>query len=192
MLLNLLRRIDDRSFRQQAEFLNVPVSQNVNGIMDNSIKALLISVLIAWAEYGRAQPHTDGKLNRLAVIGSGMGGATAAWLIHNTTGCKVDVFEASDIVGGRLKETTIDGRVVELGGSIGIEANQYFVETTELLGLKRREQPSSSAGIWDGDEFVFKSSDSMLAKFLRCALSHFRAIPRCQQILLPRRPIAEV
>eukprot|EP00892_Ulva_mutabilis_P009246 jgi/Ulvmu1/6694/UM030_0025.1 len=133
----------------------------------------LLGLLLAWAHAGTAHPQTDRKLKRLAVIGSGMGGATAAWLVHNATGCEVTVYEASDVVGGRLKETTIDGRVVELGGSIGIEANQYFVQTTDLLGLNRTPQPSTSAGIWNGHEFVFKSSDSIFTKFLRYGLSSF-------------------
>lgn len=130
---------------------------------------LLMILLLQWCGFIYAEEEPEFKLKRLAVIGSGMGGATAAWLIQNATGCDVTVFEASDIVGGRLKETTIDGRVVELGGSIGIEANRYFVETLELLGLERTAEPSSSAGIWDGKKFVFKSSDSMLTKFWRFA-----------------------
>lgn len=133
-----------------------------------SVRALIIGLLLHCCRQVAAEPH--GKLKRLAVIGSGMGGATAAWLLHNMTGCDVTVFEATDAVGGRLKETTIDDRVVELGGSIGIEANRYFVEATDMLGLNRREQPDMSAGIWDGHKFVFKSSDSMISKFLRYAL----------------------
>lgn len=131
---------------------------------------ILLGLLSSLCVHVYAQLHGESKLKRLAVIGSGMGGATAAWLIHNATGCHVTVFEASDIVGGRLKETVIDERVVELGGSIGIEANRYFVETTDRLRLTRRSQPPSSVGIWDGKEFIFRSSDSLLSKFFRCVI----------------------
>jgi hypothetical protein len=104
----------------------------------------------------------------VAVIGSGMAGATSAWLIHNHTGASVTVYEAEDIVGGRLKETEIDGKLVELGGSIGIAANRYFVETTDLLHLERVTQNSTSFGIFDGDRFVVSSDTSLIQKAWRC------------------------
>jgi hypothetical protein len=109
------------------------------------------------------------KRPRVAVIGSGVGGATAAYLIHNVTGISVTVLDANDVVGGRLLETVIDGRVSELGGSIGILANRYFVEFADLLGLQRVTQQESSAGIWNGERFVLRSDDSLWKKFKRCA-----------------------
>lgn len=66
-----------------------------------------------------------------------------------------------------MHEATLkDGRLVELGGSIGIAANRYFVHFSDMLGLKR-VPPATSAktvGIWDGTKFVVVINGSLWSK----------------------------
>lgn len=115
---------------------------------------------------------------RVAIIGGGMSGATAAYALSQISkDIDITVFEAGDTPGGRLQEAVLDtGTTVELGGSIGIPANRYFVQFTDLLGLKR-VQPGlkgASIGAWDGERFrivVRKSLWSKLGVIHRCACS---------------------
>jgi hypothetical protein len=72
---------------------------------------------------------------RIAIVGSGMAGASTAWRLSQDTLLEVEitVFEADDRIGGRLEETTVRGpfepgvteKLVELGGTMGIEANRF-------------------------------------------------------------------
>jgi hypothetical protein len=124
---------------------------------------------------GDLAKEAQGKPPKVAIIGGGVGGAVAAYMLSNSTSAHIVLFEATNHVGGRMHEATLqDGTVVELGGSIGIAANRYFVHFSDMLGLKR-VPPMSSAetvGIWDGTKFVVVMNGSLwskLALLARCA-----------------------
>ena len=78
---------------------------------------------------------TERRTPRIAIVGSGMAGASTAWRLAHDTEMKVDitVFEADDRIGGRLDEVIVHGqfeegvteKLVELGGTMGIEANRF-------------------------------------------------------------------
>jgi NAD(P)-binding Rossmann-like domain len=113
----------------------------------------------------------------VAIIGGGIAGASAAYTLRQGTAANITLFEAAAELGGRTREATLsDGRVVELGGSIGIAANEHLVHFTDLLGLKR-VQPildESSVGIWDGSRFLYQSDGGLCSKLVglaRCAPS---------------------
>lgn len=98
---------------------------------------------------------------RVAIIGGGIGGAsTSHFLTELLNGSlEIDLYEAKTI-GGRLATVKVDGDEVEAGGSIIHTKNLYMRRFVELLGLE--ESPPSASdetyGIWNGDEFVYKSS----------------------------------
>ncbi len=52
---------------------------------------------------------------RIAVIGAGPAGLTAAYQLAKADGVEVDVFEASDSVGGMAKTISLWGQLVDLG-----------------------------------------------------------------------------
>lgn len=78
---------------------------------------------------------TERKAKRIAIVGSGMAGASTAWRLAQDTKIKMDitVFEADDRIGGRLDEVTVHGqfepgvteKLIELGGTMGIDANRF-------------------------------------------------------------------
>lgn len=81
----------------------------------------------------RPTPTFSKPTPRIAIIGSGMAGASVAWrLAHDTDQVDITVFEADDRIGGRLDEVTVHGKfeagvkekLIELGGTMGIEANR--------------------------------------------------------------------
>jgi predicted NAD/FAD-binding protein len=117
-------------------------------------------------------------LPKVAIIGAGIGGAVAAYHLSNSTDAEISVFEASGRIGGRLMEVEIDGRKRELGGSIGIAANKYFVEMTDMLGLLRIPQrQDSGVGFWNGTAFEFAMDGSMTSK-LKALLRYCSPRPR--------------
>ena len=70
-----------------------------------------------------------------AIIGAGIGGASAAHFIRKKFGpsCHISIFEPGQ-VGGRLATTTMAGKEYETGGSIIHSANQLMSELVDESG----------------------------------------------------------
>ena len=47
---------------------------------------------------------------------------------------EIDVYEKSNRIGGRIKNTIFDGNAIELGASIMISKNRYMSEFADFLG----------------------------------------------------------
>ena len=79
----------------------------------------------------KAEEEEKASIN-IAIIGSGIGGSASAYFARKLFGPRaiIDVYEASDHVGGRLGVVEIAGRLYEAGGSVIHPKNmymQYFV-----------------------------------------------------------------
>lgn len=112
---------------------------------------------------------------RYAVIGSGIGGASAAYFVkeslHHAT---VDVYERSDILGGRLHHVVMDGNEFEAGGSVMHKENMYARKFAKVLNLTTTATAYSSNlwSIFDGSKLTFESS-SWKAVNMAKLYSHF-------------------
>ncbi|XP_011301154.1 prenylcysteine oxidase [Fopius arisanus] len=98
---------------------------------------------------------------KVAIIGGGIGGASAAHFISELFENFVDIelFEA-DKIGGRLATVTLQNNQYEAGGSIIHDRNQLMKRFSKLLGLEPRPNSGSELyGIWNGDEFIFQESN---------------------------------
>ena len=90
---------------------------------------------LAWCLAAASCQSTERRTPRIAIVGSGMAGASTAWRLAQYTDLQADitVFEADHRIGGRLDEVTVHGqfeegvtqKLIELGGTMGIEANRY-------------------------------------------------------------------
>ncbi|OAX43623.1 FAD/NAD(P)-binding domain-containing protein [Rhizopogon vinicolor AM-OR11-026] len=102
---------------------------------------------------------------RIAIIGAGAGGSSAAFWISKAKerygiNVEIDVYERSDYVGGRTtviypyNDTTLTP--LELGGSIFVDANKNLMRASKEfnLTLTAFEDEDSDTGIWDGEKFV--------------------------------------
>ncbi|KAJ4341653.1 hypothetical protein N0V87_001668 [Didymella glomerata] len=114
--------------------------------------------------------HTAPTTKRVAIIGAGAGGSSAAYHLAQyaaslSTPTNITVFERNSYVGGRT--TTVDAWSdptvpIELGGSIFVSVNHILVNATRDFNLSVASQEDSLAtrlelpdlGIWDGTQFV--------------------------------------
>ena len=73
---------------------------------------------------------------KVAVIGTGIGGSSAAYFIHKSLGedTTIDVFEKADKVGGRMAVVEMDGEAFEAGASIVHDSNKYIKEFCDMGG----------------------------------------------------------
>lgn len=99
---------------------------------------------------------------KIGVIGGGIGGTGAAYFLRQLfgrDGIKVDLYE-QEAVGGRLATVNIDGLEYEIGGSVIHPKNHYVVELMKDLGLEQRKLHESTFGVYDGDRFLFRETNS--------------------------------
>ena len=85
-------------------------------------------------------------VGRIAIIGAGIAGLAAAWQIHrDSPTTRVDVFEATDRIGGKL--LTIEGELsaLDMGAEAFIARRQDMLDLVEELGLSDRLVYSSLA-----------------------------------------------
>ncbi|CAH8605943.1 unnamed protein product [Dicrocoelium dendriticum] len=74
---------------------------------------------------------------RVAIIGAGMGGATAAYYLRQLFGSEVviTVFEQTGRIGGRIKSANFAGQLIETGASIYHTSNQYMTSFAKKFDL---------------------------------------------------------
>lgn len=105
---------------------------------------------------------------RVAIIGGGIGGASASHflteLLNNTV--DIDLYEAQTI-GGRLATVKIDNKEFEAGGSIIHPKNKYMQKFVKLVGLEHNLLGNENIGIWDGDQFLYKDSRYYIVSLAR-------------------------
>ncbi|THD27363.1 Prenylcysteine oxidase [Fasciola hepatica] len=108
-----------------------------------------------------------------AIVGGGMGGATAAHFLREQFGsqCSITLFEQSGRIGGRMRSATFAGRLVETGASIFHSKNRYMHQFANDFGLTLGPlvKPDDRFAFYDGSgKCAFSTfSGSRLSVFFR-------------------------
>ncbi|MDZ7747026.1 MAG: NAD(P)-binding protein [Halobacteriales archaeon] len=93
----------------------------------------------------------------IAVVGAGIAGASLAWFLRERLGdqSRIDVYEATDRIGGRLRSVSVGGARFEAGGKYLHERNRCIGGFIERFDLDREpvSRDTSRTGVWDGVEF---------------------------------------
>ncbi|TBU28194.1 FAD/NAD(P)-binding domain-containing protein [Dichomitus squalens] len=112
-------------------------------------------------------PETQTIPNRVAIIGAGAAGSSAAFWVAKAKeryglDVEIDVYDKNTYIGGRsttvhpYDDPTLEPH--ELGASIFIKANKNMWRAVDEFGLERvgfsGEDEDDVMGIWDGHEFV--------------------------------------
>ncbi|KAF9229709.1 FAD/NAD(P)-binding domain-containing protein [Gyrodon lividus] len=122
-----------------------------------------------------AEQQAAAATPRIAVIGAGAGGSSAAFWIskakqRSNIDVEVDVYERAFYIGGR--STTVypynDSTYapIELGASIFVDANKNLMRASKEFNLSLSDFTNEFAdtGIWDGSKFVLVMDNSSYAK----------------------------
>ncbi|KAF8634484.1 hypothetical protein AX15_000922 [Amanita polypyramis BW_CC] len=116
---------------------------------------------------------TVSRATRIAIIGAGAGGTSAAFWLSKAKerlglDIEVDIYEQSSYVGGRSTVVYPYGNTslppLELGASIFVKANKNLWRATEEFNLTRCgfQGESDEVGIWDGENIVISFGNSWL------------------------------
>nr|CAD7586280.1 unnamed protein product [Timema genevievae] len=109
------------------------------------------------------------KVPKIAIIGGGIGGTSAAFFIHDlfgSNGAQIDLYE-SNRIGGRLAMIEVNNQKYEAGGSILHPRNKYMEDFVKLFGLKKRINDNFRYGMYDGEEFVFTESQWEIMNYIK-------------------------
>eukprot|EP00898_Chlorokybus_atmophyticus_P007516 jgi/Chlat1/7766/Chrsp66S07228 len=154
----------------------------------------MLSLIAILQNAQAAVPQCTSSLDssaRVAVIGSGIGGSSAAFFVREALGNKaaIDVYEASETVGGRVASVNFAAEIFEAGASIIHQRNEYMKRFSKLLGLQEGvpQGVAGQVGIWDGNSFVYQDSGwgwwDALRLWWRYGNSLFRVGSATQQTL---------
>ncbi|KAI0946772.1 hypothetical protein AcW1_010141 [Taiwanofungus camphoratus] len=122
---------------------------------------------------GNASVDNASAANRIAIIGAGAGGSSAAFWISKAKerfglDVEVDVFERNNYIGGRstvvFPYDNPEFEPVELGASIFVNINKNLWRATEEFGLERINfgDDDNVMGLWDGSEILLTTGGGSL------------------------------
>lgn len=119
-----------------------------------------LAVLVAACAAGLA--HGEHAPPRVAIVGSGISGASAAYFLAQTRpNAEVVVFERDSEVGGRSRTSSWRGGVLIDEGATSVSTlNTYLVGWMREFNISRTSPPRRELGIWDGRAFRFRADDA--------------------------------
>jgi phytoene dehydrogenase-like protein len=96
---------------------------------------------------------------RIGVIGAGVCGAAAAERLRRALGGRVEliVLDRDSRVGGRIRTLRFAGQMVEAGASLFHSANVLIRDYVEHFGLQAKPVSPPDHGVWNGEEFLFRT-----------------------------------
>ncbi|RNJ25811.1 prenylcysteine lyase family protein [Halosegnis longus] len=116
----------------------------------------------------------------VAVVGAGIGGASLAWFLRERSDtARVDVYEASERVGGRLRSVSVGGRRFEAGGKHIHERNRCIGSLVDRFGFERQSvsRGTGRTGVWDGRRFPLTTAGTEPVTLFRL-LTRYGLSPR--------------
>uniref|UniRef100_UPI003704D4C5 Ancestral Prenylcysteine Oxidase 1 (PCYOX1) n=1 Tax=Mammalia TaxID=40674 RepID=UPI003704D4C5 len=112
--------------------------------------------------------HHRAPPDKIAVIGAGIGGTSAAYYLRQKFGkdVQIDVFERGE-VGGRLATLNVEGQEYEAGGSVIHPLNLHMKRFVKELGLSVSQGAGGLMGIYNGETFVFEESSWFIINVIK-------------------------
>jgi len=132
--------------------------------------------VMLYSSFVRAETRNFSHQPKIAIIGAGIGGTSAAYFLSNMKGFepKIDVY-SKDAIGGRLATVTVAGYEYETGGSILHSRNKYMKVFADKFGLHAKRGISGKFGLFDGSKFTYKQGNweiiNLFSLLLRYGLS---------------------
>ncbi|KAB0381128.1 hypothetical protein FD755_008912 [Muntiacus reevesi] len=123
-------------------------------------------LLCSWWYPGSAEPPAPPE--KIAVIGAGIGGTSAAYYLRQKFGkdVKIHVFEKGK-VGGRLATLNVQGQEFESGGSVIHPLNLHMKRFVKDLGLSAVQSPSGLVGVYNGETLVYEESSWFIINMIK-------------------------
>ncbi len=125
------------------------------------------------------------KMANLAVIGAGIGGCCAAYFARKYfSDLDVTIYDDQNRIGGRILTYKTAGVNLELGATFFNSFNRTMADiiNTERLKIIPVEERGDFA-VWNGSEFIFKSSKQSFATNLKLLSKYKQSLTRTVLLL---------
>jgi predicted NAD/FAD-binding protein len=122
----------------------------------------------------------ESDMANLAVVGAGIGGCCAAYFVHkHLPNVNVTLYDAQQRLGGRILTCDASGATLELGAAFfnGFNRTLLGIVEAEQLKVNQMEERLDFA-VWNGSEFVFKSSKWSAATDLKLFAKYKQSLTR--------------
>ena len=144
-------KIRGNSLVGAARLICAQIAEDLRPANAHEMRPLVLALALRLLSVGAAP-------RRVAVIGSGVGGASTAHFLAELLGddaVTIDVYEAAR-VGGRAYtlDAAVVGARVDAGATSIFSGNRYLANFITRFGLARADpEPNATVGIWDGAAF---------------------------------------
>jgi len=120
----------------------------------------------------KADPSTEQRVEKVAIIGSGVTGAATAYYYNEAAkgGAEIVVFEKGKEVGGRFFHKRFHDQPINGGANIIIAQNTFASELLDIVGLKRKWLNNIWYGktmVWDGERARFLEGSNIFQNMWR-------------------------
>lgn len=135
---------------------------------------------------------------KVAVVGAGLAGLHATWLLHQSN-VQVELFEGSKRIGGRAftgNNVVVEGSTAELGGE-WIDTNHSDIHSlakrfgVELIDKKSGESTEMESFYFEGNSYSMKDVVSAITPFLPKIIADVERLPEDFRDL-PKSPAKEL
>jgi prenylcysteine oxidase/farnesylcysteine lyase len=106
---------------------------------------------------------------RIAIVGAGIGGSSAAHYLLKTNNITVDIYERTDTVGGRVQSQEIKGHMINIGASFFIKTNRLIYDLTKELNVDINPTSSDDqkVSIVNGHNILIDISDNYVINIVK-------------------------
>lgn len=124
-------------------------------------------------------------MTKLAVVGAGIGGSSAAYFANKyLPDSKVTVYETENRGGGRALTFKYKEMKNELGAAFINSSNKIVCQLIKETGLQvKKLEETSDIAIWNGTDIIFKSNQSTFFKILKLVTNYRFNVPKLLLIL---------
>jgi protoporphyrinogen oxidase len=125
---------------------------------------IFMHLLFAWSIYATQIPLQSPPKQKVAIIGSGVGGSFTAYFLDKLKDVDITVFERDDRIGGRIRSLNLnlpELEYVELGGTLISENNRFLCEAVKEYQLEKVQgetNQKSSFGVWKENDWAYYHS----------------------------------
>lgn len=107
---------------------------------------------------------------KVAIIGAGVAGASAAYHLHDLTRLwipvDITIYEREQLAGGRVRSAHVYNQPlkdIETGAATFSEDDRCLIRAMDEVGLKKIPSPSfpKKVGVWNGQDFLFVEDEKL-------------------------------
>ena len=124
-------------------------------------------------------------MKKICIVGAGVGGCALSYYLNELhLDIKVDIYEKTSEIGGRIKTVDIEGVKVDLGANFFHSMNKLTMSLVKKLQIELEDETGPSTyGIWNGKKFILNTGDNKYKLLLQMLFRYRRSLFKLRNII---------